>query len=73
MLDNDLRQMALRNTSLGNLTRMFLAANPNEENKRRYYVAVKKPAFSAKAFIEIYGLLGAFPVNFQKIEERRVI
>ena len=73
MLDNDLRQMALRNTSLGNLTSMFLATNPNEENKRRYYLAVKKPAFSAKAFFEIFGLLEAFPVNLQKIEERRII
>ena len=73
MLDNDLRQMALRNTSLGNLTRMFLAANPNEENKIRYFKAVKKPAFSAKAFFEIFGLLEAFPVNLQKIEERRII
>ena len=73
MLDNELRQMALRNTSLGNLTSMFLATNPNEENKRRYYLAVKKPAFSAKAFFEIFGLLEAFPVNLQKIEERRII
>jgi hypothetical protein len=69
-ISEEVYKMSLRNTSLGKLTKLFLANNPSLESKTSFYIEVKKPAFSASRFLEIFGLIGGFSSIFSKNIEK---
>lgn len=69
-INEEIYRMSLRNTSLGKLTKLFLANNPSLDDKTNFYCEVKKPAFSAARFLEIFGLIGGFSSIFAKNIEK---